>query len=240
MMIALGNFLFHYRTKLSPFLVLLLLVPGPAVLPDPFVAALIGLVVAALGQLVRGTTIGYQYIVRGGRNHQVYADDLVTRGLFNHTRNPMYVGKFLMVLGAAIASNRWPALIAFTGVYTFMYEAVTLAEEAYLRGKFGAAFDEYCARVPRWWPKLEGFGATLTEAPFNWKRVLIKEYSAPLGWVLPIVLISVYNIHRTTGLAARPTAVAALWTILGAVIVFWVIVGGLKKTRSPVLKLADG
>ena len=40
-MVALGNFFFHYRTTLSPFLPLLLLLPGPAVLPDPFVAALL-------------------------------------------------------------------------------------------------------------------------------------------------------------------------------------------------------
>jgi len=239
-MVALGNFFFHWRTKLSPFLPLLLLLPGPTVLPDPFVAALLGLVVAALGQVVRGTTIGYQYIVRGGRNHQVYAEDLVTRGLFKHTRNPMYVGKFLMVLGAGIASNRWPALVAFVGAYTFMYQAVTLAEEAYLRTKFGASFDEYCKQVPRWWPRLAGLGQTLREAPFNWKRMLVKEYSAPLGWVLPIVLIAIYNIYRTTGLDARPTAVATLWGILAVVATFWVIVGLLKKTRASVLRLSDG
>jgi protein-S-isoprenylcysteine O-methyltransferase Ste14 len=108
MMVALGNFFFHYRTSLSPFLPLLLLLPGPDVLPDPFIAALLGLLVSGTGQVVRATTIGLEYIVRGGRNHRVYADNLVTEGLFRHTRNPMYVGKFFMVLGAGIASNRWP------------------------------------------------------------------------------------------------------------------------------------
>jgi hypothetical protein len=45
-MVALGNFLFRFRTTLSPFLPLLLLLPGPVVLADPFVAALIGFAVA--------------------------------------------------------------------------------------------------------------------------------------------------------------------------------------------------
>lgn len=239
MMVALGNFFFRFRTTLSPFLPLLLLLPGPAILTDPFVAALLGLLVAAAGQVVRGTTIGLEYIVRGGRNHRVYADDLVTQGLFRHTRNPMYVGKFLMVLGAGIASNRWPSLLAITFAYSFMYQAVTLAEEAYLRNKFGTAFEQYCRDVPRWWPQLRGLGETFAKTRFNWTRVLVKEYSAPLGWTLPIVLIGIYNIHVATGLAARPTAVAALWTVLLAMTCLWATFGIMKKVRSPLLRNAD-
>jgi protein-S-isoprenylcysteine O-methyltransferase Ste14 len=239
MMVALGNFFFHYRTSLSPFLPLLLLLPGPAVLPDPFVAALLGLLVAATGQVVRGTTIGLEYIVRGGRNHRVYADALVTEGLFRHTRNPMYVGKFLMVLGAGIASNRWPSLLAITTAYSFMYQAITLAEEAYLRGKFGAGFDAYCRDVPRWWPRIRGLVATFARTRFNWARVLNKGYSEPLGWTLPIALIGLYNIHAATGLAARPTAVSVLVGALGAAGLFWLVVGALKKVRAPILRRAD-
>ena len=112
--------------------------------------------------------------MRGGRNHRVYADDLVTEGLFRHTRNPMYVGKFFMVLGAGIASNRWPSLLAITAAYAFMYQAITLAEEAYLREKFGAAFDEYCRDVPRWWPRLRGLEETFARTRFNWARVLAR------------------------------------------------------------------
>jgi protein-S-isoprenylcysteine O-methyltransferase Ste14 len=239
MMVALGNLLFHYRTSLSPFLPLLLLLPGRVVLADPFVAALLGLLVSGAGQVVRGTTIGLEYIVRGGRNHRVYADTLVTEGLFRHTRNPMYVGKFFMVLGAGIASNRWPSLLAITAAYALMYQAITLAEEAYLRDKFGAGFDAYCRDVPRWWPRLRGFADTFARTRFNWTRVLKKGYSEPLGWSLPIVLIGQYNIHTTAGLADRPKAVATLWFVLGAAIAFWLIVGFLKKARASVLSNAD-
>ena len=239
MMVALGNFFFRFRTTLSPFLPLLLLLPGSAVFRDPFVAALIGLIVAAAGQIVRGTTIGLEYIVRGGRNHRVYADDLVTQGLFRHTRNPMYVGKFLMVLGAGIASNRWPALLAITAAYSFMYQAITLAEEAYLRDKFGMAFDRYCNDVPRWWPRVRGLQETFAKTRFNWTRVLVKEYSAPLGWTLPIVLIGIYNIHVATGLAQRPAAVAVLWSVLVVTACLWATLGVMKKARSPLLRSVE-
>ena len=239
MMVALGNYFFHYRTTLSPILPLLLLLPGPILLQDPFAAAWLGLIVALAGQVVRATTIGLEYIVRGGRNRWVFADDLVTEGLFRHTRNPMYLGKFFMVLGAGIASNRWPSLLAITAAYVFMYQAITLAEEDYLREKFGAAFAKYCRAVPRWWPVLRGLADTLERTRFNWARVLAKEYSAPLGWTLPIVLIGLYNIHTTVGLAERPEAVVTLWRVLGAVTVFWLFVGFLKKARWPVLSNAD-
>jgi protein-S-isoprenylcysteine O-methyltransferase Ste14 len=234
-MIALGKFFFRYRTSLSPFLPLLLLLSGPAVLPDPLTAALLGLAVASAGQVVRGTTIGLEYIVRGGRNHRVYAEALVTGGLFRHLRNPMYVGKLFMVLGAGIAANRWPALLAITSVYAFMYQAITLAEEAYLREKFGAAFDDYCRDVPRWWPRLRGLRETFSKTRFDWTRVLVKEYSAPLGWTLPIVLIAIYNVGKGSGFATRPMATAVLTSALCSAVALWVIVGLLKKTRSPLL-----
>jgi protein-S-isoprenylcysteine O-methyltransferase Ste14 len=238
-MVALGNFFFRFRTTISPFLLLLLLLPGAPVLDDPFVAALVGLLIAATGQVIRAATIGLEYIVRGGRNHRVYADDLVTEGLFRHTRNPMYVGKFLMVLGVGFASNRWPALLGITIAYSFMYQAVTLAEEAYLRNKFGPAFDEYCRRVPRWLPRLAGLGETLSRSRFRWTRVLVKGYSEPLGWTLPIVAIGLYNLRKVAPLDDQPLQTGLLLGALGAALLFCVVMGLLKRSRSPILRLND-
>ncbi len=100
-------------------------------------------------------------------------------------------------------------LIRATVAYAFMYQAITLAEEAYLRRKFGAAFDQYCRDVPRWWPRLRGLAATFTRTRFNWARVLVKAYSEPLGWTLPIVLTALYNTDEATGLAERPRGLYA-------------------------------
>jgi len=238
-MVALGNFFFRFRTTISPFLLVLLLLPGRAVFDDPLIAALIGLAIAAVGQVIRATTIGFEYIVRGGRNHRVYADGLVTKGLFQHTRNPMYVGKFLMVLGVGFASNRWPSLLAITLAYSFMYQCVTLAEEAYLRKKFGPAFDEYCRRVPRWLPRLSGLGETLSGSEFRWRRVLVKGYSEPLGWTLPIVAIGLYNLHKLGPLDEQPGATGVLLGALGIAVLLAAVMGWLKKSRSPVLSLND-
>jgi hypothetical protein len=151
----------------------------------------------------------------------------------------MYVGKFLMILGAGFASNRWPALLAITAAYSFMYQAVTLAEEAYLRDKFGPAFDDYCRRVPRWLPRLAGLGETLSRSEFRWRRVLVKGYSEPLGWTLPIVAIGLYNMSEVAPLDEQPYATGTLLGVLGVTLVFCLVSGWLKKIRSPALQLHD-
>ena len=84
--------------------------------------------------------IGYAYIRRGGKNREVFANQLVTRGFYSHTRNPMYVGNYSMVLGfMLIYGSAWGyALMA--PLFAYIYLAITTAEEVYLREKFGAAY----------------------------------------------------------------------------------------------------
>jgi len=111
-MIQIGNFFFKYRNILFIFLYLLLFVPSPPLFGEhalgphyywfPIVT---GLMVTFAGQLIRGGTIGLQYIIRGGVDKKVYADKLVTEGVFSHVRNPLYVGNVLMLLGVGILAN---------------------------------------------------------------------------------------------------------------------------------------
>ena len=237
-MIALGNYFFHYRTTLSPMLPLLLLLPGPILLLDAFAAALLGLIVALIGQIVRATTIGLEYIVRGGRNRWVFAETLVTGGLFSHTRNPMYLGKFFMVLGAGIASNRWPALLAIVAAYAFVYHAITLAEEHYLQENSARRSLGIVARC-------RVGGRALPASSGRWKNALQLGKGARKGIQHTPRLDLAHRIDRpvqrrqTTGLAERPEAAATLWGVLGAVTLFWVLAGCLKKARSPLLSKAD-
>jgi protein-S-isoprenylcysteine O-methyltransferase Ste14 len=75
---------------------------------------------------------------------------LVTRGPFALSRHPMYLGLVAIAAGAAIATgvlaNVWVS-VAFA---IWLHYAYVLPEERFLRDRFGAAYDEYCERVPRW------------------------------------------------------------------------------------------
>jgi len=106
-MTKIGQFLFRYRNVLGPVLFLIALAlsrPGNAVIDSQLGTALTiaGVLLAVLGQLLRVLTIGYEYIVRGGKNKQVYASNLVQGGVFAHCRNPLYVGNILMAVGLAL------------------------------------------------------------------------------------------------------------------------------------------
>jgi protein-S-isoprenylcysteine O-methyltransferase Ste14 len=152
----------------------------------------------------------------------------------------MYSGKLFMVLGAGLAANSWPAFVAITVLYLFMYHSVVLAEEEYLRGKFGSAFDEYCSSTPRWLPRFRGLRETFRHSTFDWARVLAKEYSAPLGWTLPIVAIGLYNISRVGDPSYGFAKPGLLVFVAGLALAFWLAAGLRKKSsgrlrRSPSL-----
>jgi len=75
---------------------------------------------------------------------------LVMRGPYKYTRNPMYISVLLIIFGQAIryASGRITAygLLVWLGFHI----VVVVLEEPHLRQEQGAAYDEYCRRVPRW------------------------------------------------------------------------------------------
>ncbi|MXV51376.1 isoprenylcysteine carboxylmethyltransferase family protein [Pedobacter sp. HMF7647] len=195
-MISIGNFFFKYRNILFIFLYLALFIPSPNIFrPETFgdkyylFPIIIGLIVTITGQLIRGATIGLAYIVRGGKDKKVYAEALVTEGIFNHGRNPLYVGNILMLVGVGILSNSLIYVCIFIPLFLFIYQAIVLAEENFLRSKFGDQFDEYCNRVNRWWISLKNIGQTFSGMRFNYKRWILKEYNTQYVWLAGIALI---------------------------------------------------
>jgi protein-S-isoprenylcysteine O-methyltransferase Ste14 len=227
MMGAIGDFLFRHRNALFPFACLFIFLPSPTVFGEPLVAALAGVVLASVGQLVRVLTIGMRYIIRGGRDGRVYAEGLVTDGVYSLCRNPMYVGNILIGIGVALASNSLLALAITVLLIVFAYIAIVVAEERYLLGKFGAAFQAYCDATPRWLPRAGELGRLSMES-FHWRRVIIKEYGTPFGWVNAVCLITLYNLWRADAL--QPAAVGLIASMT-AVTCFWLAARVLKKTR---------
>ena len=105
MLVKIGNFFFRYRNGLFPIAYLVLFLKSPHLLSSPLLAAVVGLLVAGLGQLVRAITIGAEYIPRGGKNRKVHARKVVQDGIYAHFRNPLYLGNLLILLGLGLASN---------------------------------------------------------------------------------------------------------------------------------------
>ncbi len=78
------------------------------------------------------------------------ASALVTTGIFRHTRNPMYLGMLLVLVGWGIYLGNaaaWAALPLFVGL---LNQLQIKGEERVLRERFGDEYARYTARVRRW------------------------------------------------------------------------------------------
>lgn len=75
---------------------------------------------------------------------------LVVRGVFRHSRNPMYLGFVLMLAGHAVWLAKLSGLLFVAGFMAYLQRYQIRPEEDALRERFGQAFEIYCARVRRW------------------------------------------------------------------------------------------
>ena len=196
-----GNFLFKYRNTLFPVVLLTLFVlfrPHPLMgnIRADLLMDAAGILIILAGLGLRAAVIGLAYIKRGGANKKIHADTLVTTGLFAHCRNPLYVGNLLILAGLLIIfNNPWVYLVG-GGFFVFSYAAIVCAEESFLLRKFGNEYQEYCNRVKRWMFSTRGLSATLKSMEFNWLRVIYKDYTTMLTWVVTVILVlNLEHVH---------------------------------------------
>ena len=240
-MIAIGNFFFKYRNWIFILFYAALFVPSVPLFSMASCGAhyywwpvILGLLITCTGQGIRGLTIGLAYIVRGGKEGKPYADGLVTEGIFRHCRNPLYVGNILMLLGVGILANSVFYVAFMMPLFSFIYQAIVLAEEDFLRKKFGAGFDNYCRDVNRWWPSMQGIGNTLRSMEFNWKRWILKEHTTQFIWLLGICLLLFAPLpvlrypELLTGCSFDPMTL--LSALIGALALLYVLIRVLKKS----------
>jgi protein-S-isoprenylcysteine O-methyltransferase Ste14 len=75
---------------------------------------------------------------------------IVDGGPYRFTRNPIYLGMALGLVGLAIAFNSVWLLLALVPFALVIHYGVVAREEAYLERKFGDVYRGYRARVRRW------------------------------------------------------------------------------------------
>lgn len=162
-----------------PFLVLARPTPG---------LLLLGGGLAVLGLVVRGWAAG---TIEKGR-------DLAISGPYAHTRNPMYVGSFVIGLGLSVAGGHWVWPMVFTVFFVAVYLPTMSRERAELAQRFGARFLTYAAEVPSFVPRLSPYrdpGGTADH--FVWSRYLrYREWEALLG-VAAVMTVLALKLRTT-------------------------------------------
>ena len=137
----------------------------------------IGIVFVVLGESVRFWSSGLLLKTK----------ELMTAGPYRYTRNPLYLGRFLILTGVIIMVNlpNYLSLIGlvvgwgwFLGVYMRRKEKV---EPARLREEHGEAYDRYSEAVPALFPTLRPY-KDFTPASWSMERMVRnKEYAMVIG-----------------------------------------------------------
>lgn len=127
-------------------IVLHLLLPLGVLMDRPLLAGIVAIIGAGF------TLSGARLFSRIGTNIKTFnkPDHLVTSGLFRFTRNPMYLGFLVLLLGIAIGlgtATPFVVVIAFFVITNLWYIPF---EERKMEETFGADYRTYKARVRRW------------------------------------------------------------------------------------------
>jgi protein-S-isoprenylcysteine O-methyltransferase Ste14 len=170
-----GTWLQRWRVPLGFLCAVLFLVfarPRPSTL-------LAGAIISIPGLLLRAWAAG----------HIRKNSALATSGPYAFTRNPLYLGSFLLGLGFTIGSGFWPLGILFAILFLGIYFPVMRVESATLAELFGQSFQEYAREVPLFFPRVTPYRSEPASGFDRSLYMRYREYQAALGLAIAWALL---------------------------------------------------
>lgn len=143
------------------------------------ITLLVGSVVVFAGVLIRAWASG----------HIRKAKKLAVSGPYAYTRNPLYVGSFIIGLGFTVASGVWWLAILFAALFLGIYLPVMRVEIGDMRRIFGSEFDEYEQNVPMFLPRLTKWKDAGDKFDFQ-LYLQYREYRAAIGAAIVIAILA--------------------------------------------------
>jgi protein-S-isoprenylcysteine O-methyltransferase Ste14 len=139
--------------------------------PRP-VTLLAGVTISVFGLLLRAWAAG----------HIRKNSALATSGPYAFTRNPLYLGNFLLGLGFTIGSGWWPLGILFAVLFLGIYLPVMRVESETLAQLFGESYQRYARGVPIFLPRVTPYRGGEDKTEFDSSLYMrYREYRAALG-----------------------------------------------------------
>lgn len=112
--------------------------------------AYLGIIAVLFGITMAGISAGM--FKRAGTGLEPFdeATVLVTSGFYRFSRNPMYMGMFLMLLGVAFLMGSIGALLPILIFILIIRNNFVLGEERFMQATFGQQYLQYKSEVRRW------------------------------------------------------------------------------------------
>jgi protein-S-isoprenylcysteine O-methyltransferase Ste14 len=142
---------------------------------------LLGSCLGVIGLWIRGYAAGYLH----------KQERLAAAGPYAYTRNPLYFGSAVLMLGLALAANSWISSFVLIGYFAVFYSMVMRREEEELRQNFGPAFEQYARSVPLFFPRIRAASREEADsASFSWAQYWENhEYQAAIGFLLVLGIL---------------------------------------------------
>lgn len=139
---------------------------------------LTGLGICFLGLLIRTWSAG----------HLRKEKKLAISGPYQYTRNPLYLGNFVIGISVAFASRSWWVLGYFAAYFLLFYPLAIKREMKRMKELFPHEYDEYKKKAPLFFPTWKSFSLS-GKNKFSWKLFRKnKEWRALIGaflfWVI--------------------------------------------------------
>lgn len=142
--------------------------------PPSLLFLVLGLEIVLCGEALRIWATGYLY----------KEEFLAVNGPFAYTRNPLYLGSFIIGFGFCLAAQSLNIFIVYLILFLFIYRISIKREEDTLQQKFGQEFVLYKERVPRIFPSMTPY-QTNVYSEFSWGQVKKnKEWMSLIGVII--------------------------------------------------------
>ena len=127
---------------------------------------------------------------------------LATGGPYAYTRNPLYFGSFLMVIGCCLGGGSWLLSIFIIAMFLMVYLRVMMSEREYMRHLFETEYLSWESEVPLFLPRLTAYRRS-TESAFDRNLYLQhREYRAFAGVIAIFLVLALKVVTPVLGAPA--------------------------------------
>ena len=183
------------------------------------------LLLAFTGLAIRVLTVAHTPAGTSGRGTtEPQAAELNTTGMYSIVRHPLYLGNLVIWTGLLLYTREWWLVLFCLSVFLAYHELIMFAEETFLHGRFGAAFERWRERVPALVPDPRLWRPPAL--PFSLRNVLRREYN---GFFF--IIVSLWWLDQAAALmrGAHPRLDAFWSVLLAAGFAVWIVLRTLKR-----------